>query len=315
MSIDELVSLLRQSLNISKTITIEDEDGKEVEVEVLVSKDKAYLNMSDEDIILYLKLCASRDYHVDDLEDLPIGAEYPIILLTQVELFKKLAVSVADWVDLGADVNNYIKRNQRFNHYMELSREAQKQYDDYVATGGTTGGVQTYTTRLKGHHMSTRDYELTPQPIVSLKIGNVTNESAEISWSVSNVSHFGRYKVFISTSQIVDKFLDGSSAESKILDGAILVKSTSDIRNNTHRIKGLEPSKEYHVAVFSIERNSVWGCSEKVFTTLEAFKDEEDVEIGDLPSENEPSADTPIETPEDSNKEESGDKVTEETTE
>ena len=300
LSVQELVTLLRQSLNITKTITVEDENGEMVEVEVSVTKDKAYLNMTDEDIILYLKLCASRDYQIDDLEDLPMGAEYPLILLTQIELFKKLAVSVADWIDLGADNNNYIKRNQRFNHYMELSQNAKAQYDEYVRTGGATGGVQTYNTRLKSKHQSTRDYELTPTPRVSVKIKNITNDSADISWSVSNVSHFGRYKVYVSPSQIVDEYLDGSSAESKLLEGALLVKSTSDIRNNTHRVKGLKPSTEYHIAVFSIERNSVWGCTEKVFTTLEEFKDEEDVEIEDLPIEGgeEPTEPTdPIEPP------------------
>ena len=287
LTIDELVSLLRQSLNISKVVTVQKEDGTTEDVTVSVTSDKAYLEMSDDDLILYLKLCASRDYDVEYLEDIPSGSEYPIILLAQIELFKKLAVSTADWIDLGADNNNYLKRGQRFNHYMSLAEQAQNQYDEYEANGGTFG-MQTYTVRRKGNHMTERDYNLTPIPHVSLRISDITNDSANISWSVSNTSHFGRYKVFLSKSNIVDMYLgDSSNYGSKIVEGSMLIKSTSDFMNNNHRISGLEPNTEYHVAVLSIERNSVWGYTEKTCTTLKPIDDEEDVDIGTLPNESE----------------------------
>ena len=292
LTVDELVSLLRQTLNITKVVTVTKDDGSTEDVTIAVTSDKAYLEMTDEDIIMYLKLCASRDYDVDSLEDLPSGAEYPLVLLAQIELLKKLAVSSADWMDIGADNNNYLKRGQRFNHYMTLAEEVQDQYNKYVDTGGTTGGVQTYTVRANNRHMTERDYGLTPTPKVSLKIRDITNDSVDISWSVANTSHFGRYKVFISKSQIIDMYMgDSSSLDSKIVEGATLIKSTSDIRNATHRITGLEAETEYHIAVVSVERNSVWGYVEKTFKTLEAFEDEEDIDIDKIPSGDEENHD------------------------
>ena len=65
----------------------------------------------------------------------------------------------------------------------------------------------------------------------------------------------------------------------------MLIKSTSDAMNNTHRISGLEPDTEYHVAVLSIEKNSVWGYTEKTFTTLQSIDNEEDVEVGTIPDD------------------------------
>lgn len=286
LTLEELILLLRQSLNISGTVTITDDEGNEKQVTLTVTKDKAYLDMTDDDLTLFFKLCATRDYQIDDLEDLPPGAEYPLMLLAQIELFKKLAVSVADWIDLGADNNNYLKREQRFKHYMQLAAMAQEQYDDYVESGGASGGVQTYTVRLKGNHMSERDYELTPSPRVSLKIKNVTNESADISWTVTGISHFGRYKLFISTSPIVDMYLDGAKHSDKITEGAVLIKSTHDIKDTYHRITGLDPETVYYVALVSIEKNSTWGYTEKSFTTLEPFEEEPDVDIGDLNPDN-----------------------------
>ena len=285
LTIAELVSLLRQTMNISSVITVEKEDGTKEDVTLSVTSDKAYLEMSDNDIILYLKLCASRDYEVEYLEDLPSGSEYPIVLLTQIELFKKLAVSTADWVDIGADNNNYLKRGQRFTHYMALAEQVQQQYKEYNSTGGTFG-VQTYTVRNKVNHMTERDYNLTPIPHVSLILSDITSNSVDITWHVSNISHFGRYKVFLSKSKIVDKYLgDSSNYGSKIVEGSMLIKSTSDVMNNTHRISGLEPDTEYHVAVLSIEKNSVWGYTEKTFTTLQSIDDEEDVEVGTIPDD------------------------------
>lgn len=281
---NELVTLLRQSMNISKQIKYTNENNEEVIRNVSVCEDKAYLDLTDEDIILYLRLCASRDYQVETLGELPVGSEYPLVLLTQVELFKKLAVSTADWIDMGADNNNYLKRSQRFSHYMSLAEEARAQYNDYIATGGT-GGMQTFTTRLKGHHMSDRDYGLTPTPRVYLRIVNVYSDSVEIAWDVSNVSHFGRYKVYIGKGTIIDRFLEGSKVEDKVTDCAVLIKSTDDIRNNTHRISGLEPNTEYHVAVISIEKNTVWGMSEKTFVTPKEIEDEDNVDIDTFPDD------------------------------
>lgn len=261
LTVDEMIKTLRQSVNVT------DAEGVE---------DPAYSAMTDEDILLFIKMAVSRDYpDVEDLEDLPNGCEYGVILLAKIELYMKLAVAMVDQYDIGADNNNYLKRSQRFSHYMELAEEARLEYEDYADDEASSGGVQTYDLLLASRHYSVRNYNKGVLPVVKLKIGQITNDSVEFSWSVANSDFFGLYKVYISESPIVDMFNEGVSLEKKITEGAKLVKNTRNIRDCYHRVGGLKSDTTYYVAVFSQERNGLFGYSEKSFTTMSPLEDKE----------------------------------------
>ena len=106
LTVEEIVKTLRNAVNVQYE-----------ESEVI---DPAYLAMTDEDLMLFIKLAVSRAYpSVTTLSDLPEGSEYPIVLLAKIALYTKLAVLKADKVDMGADNNNYLKQDQRFQHYMK----------------------------------------------------------------------------------------------------------------------------------------------------------------------------------------------------
>ena len=81
---------------------------------------------------------------------------------------------------------------------------------------------------------------------------------------------------------ILDIHKDGAFYKDKIDENAKLIKSTSNIRDNAHIVSGLEPNTQYYIAIFSIERNQVFGYSETSFTTLPLLEDEEDVLIEDI---------------------------------
>lgn len=262
MTIDEMVSVLRSSVNI------------QIEESGII--DPAYLTMTDEDIKLFIKLGVSRVYpEVSDLEMLPSGSEFPVVILAKIELYLKLATLKADKVDMGADNNNYLKQDQRFQHYMKLVGELRDEYQQYLDNEGN-GTVNTYDVLLSDRHYTNRNYEKQVTPVVSLKIHTVTSDTVNISWGVSNTSHFGRFKVYVSATPIIDMFSDGSTYQSKISGEPVLVLSTSDIRNNSHKIQGLSPDTTYFVAVISVERNQVFGYAEKSFTTLPELEDEEE---------------------------------------
>ena len=266
LTVKDLIQLLRSSVNVQSE-----------ESEVI---DPAYLTMTDDDIELYIKLGVSRAYpNVTDLSDLPSGAEYPIILLSKIELYLKLAVLKADKVDMGADNNNYLKQDQRFKHYMSLVEEARIEYDSWLENEGVNGGqgVCSYDVLLSNRHYTQRNFEKQITPKVQLKIDQVTSEGVYFHWGVTNTSHFGRFKVYISTNPIVDMFKEGATYDKKIDSDAVLVLSTQNIRNTYHCVEDLEPDTTYHIAVFSIERNQVFGYSEMSFTTLEVLPDEEEV--------------------------------------
>ena len=269
-TVSELCNLLREAVNVQN-------EGAEIQ-------DPAFLTMTDEDLTMFLKLGMSKVYpSVEDLADLPPGSDYPVILVSKKELYLKLAVVSSPLYDLTADNNNQIKRSQRFSHYMALAESAQAEYEDWVENGGgatvdpNTGiqGVTTYEVLRSKNHYSLRNYEHGLSPVVRVKIGEITTESVSFSWSSFNNDHFGKYLVYVSENPIVDPFRDGSKAEDKILDGATLVLSTWDFRNNHKRVEGLKPETEYYIAVFSIERNQLYGYKQVTFQTLPVLTGEE----------------------------------------
>ena len=263
LTVEELVKLLRSSVNVQSA------DSEFI--------DTAYLQMTDDDIELFIKLGVSRAYpNVTDLSELPSGSEYPIILLSKIELYLKLAVLKADKVDMGADNNNYLKQSQRFAHYMKLVEETRAEYESWLENEGQ-GEVSSYDVLLSTRHYTQRNFEKQVTPKVSLKIDQVTNEDVSFHWKVSNTSHFGRFKVYISTSPIVDMYREGVTYDKKISEGAKLVLSTLNIRNTYHKVSKLESDTTYYVAVLSIERNQVFGYSEVSFTTLPILEEEDEV--------------------------------------
>lgn len=266
LTVEELVKLLRSSVNVQS-----EEAGVE---------DSAYLTMTDDDIELFIKLGVSRAYpDVSDLTDLPSGADYPIILLAKIELYSKLAVLKADKVDMGADNNNYLKQSQRFDHYMKLIAEAREQYNDWLENEGVNGGqgVMSYDVLLSNRHYTQRNFEKQIAPKVALKIDQVTSDSVGFHWGVTNTSHFGRFKVYISEKPIIDMYKEGALYSNKVSDEAKLLVSTQNIRNNHLCVKNLKPTTTYYIAVISIERNQVFGYSEMSFMTLDTLGDEEEL--------------------------------------
>ena len=268
LTVSDLIALLRQSVNVQY---------KDDEV-----IDPLYLAMTDEDLLRYLKLGVTRVYpEVTDIEDLPDNcSEYALVLLAKIELYMALAVMQAGKVDLGADNNNYIKQSQRFDHYMNLAKQAKDLYDSYLDNEGASGGggVQTYEMLHTRYSHTKRYYENQLVPKVSLKITGVTSESFHLSWSVHNISKFGAYKVYMSKSPIIDMFKDGSSVPDKLSEGAKLIRSTCDKRNTYKSLEGLEPDTTYYVAVVALCRNGVWGYKETSVNTLPEVTDVDEVD-------------------------------------
>lgn len=283
LTVKDLVYLLRQSVNVSIPTT--DDEGNPV-----VAVDNSYLSMTDEDLIRYIKLGVTRAFpSVTDLSDLPDGCEFALVLLAKIELYLSLAVLRAEKVDMGADNNNYLKQSQKFDHYMKLVDDAKGQYKDWLENEGAEilglNIVSTYDVLLSSRHYTRRNYEHQAAPIVRVKVDEVTTDSVSFHWTVSQTSHFGRFKVYFSPENIVDPYADGAVQADKSVSGdAVLVKSTSNIRDCYHKVSGLKPNTDYHIAVFSIERNQVFGVAEVLFTTLEELSDEEDVSTEVLPT-------------------------------
>lgn len=270
LTVKDMVTLLRNGVNVQ--IPVIDEEGNEVGTEI----DPNYLSMTDDDLILFLKYGITRAFpQCPDFSYLPAGAEFGIVLLAKIELYMKLAVTVAPKVDMGADNNNYLKQSQKFDHYLKLAQAAQKQYDDWLDNEGAdilgVGVVNTFDVLLSRRHYSQRNYEKQPAPMVVIHIDEVTDTSVSFHWDVSQSSHFSCFKVFFDTAQVLDPHNGGDTCNYKdiVSPSAKCLKSTMDFRNVLHRVRGLTPDTEYHIAVVSVERNQVFGYDEVSFTTLQ----------------------------------------------
>lgn len=226
--------------------------------------DSAYLAMSDEDLLLYMDIALTRDFpKVPSLEYLPNADVYPLILLTKKELYYALATKDAPKFDLGADNNNYLKQAQRFEHYMKLVAQVDKEYSDYLENGGAGSNTLTsYDVTLSDRHNTRRNYEKGVAPALSLYVDSVTQTAVELSWDVQ-MSRFLRYRVYFSTSEIVDLH----NVSNHIRPEARLMVEITDFHQKQCRIEGLSPSSTYYFAVEATDRSQLKDYAETVVTT------------------------------------------------
>lgn len=264
MTTKQLIDYLRSSVHIS---------------EPSVEEDSAYLSMTDEDILLYLNVVMTRDYpDTPSLDAMENSSVYPITLLAKKELYYTLAVKEAPFFDLGADNNNYLKRDQRFQHYMKLIEQVDKEYQDYLDNGGglsEDGAGNTLTSfevLLSNRYYTSRYYEKGASPAPILYIDRVTEYFVELHWK-PKVRKFAWCNVYLSTEKIVDTYLLGRS---KIVDKNTLVQRINNPRQVSLRLEGLKPSTAYHIAIEVVDMSSLVGYSEVAFTT-------EDPEDGEEP--------------------------------
>ena len=174
-----------------------------------------------------------------------------------------MAIKEAPLFDIGADNNNYLKRSQRFEHYMKLIAQVDKEYEDYLEDGGAGGNTLTsFDVLLSDRYATKRNYEKGVIPALTLYIKSVGETFVEIAWKV-NLSRFKEYKVYISKSSIVDLF-----NVSEPVDKESEVLTIRNVHQTSCRIEGLDPDTEYFVAVSATEMSSLTGYKQESFKTL-----------------------------------------------
>ena len=248
MTVEQMIQFLRLS------VYVQDKDK-------VVEQDPQYLCMTDEDLLLYLNLAMSRNYSdTPDLKYLPEDAVFGVIILAKKELYYTLAVKEAPLFDMGADNNNYLKRSQRFDHYMKLIAQADKEYNDWLENGGEDGigTVKSYSVTLSDRYGTRYNYENAAVPKVILYVGTITESSIEFWWNVKNISRFYRYKVYVSKEPIVDLY----NLKSHIVEGSKLVAEIKDIHQVRCRVTGLEQKTTYYIAVQAVNMASLCGYAQ-----------------------------------------------------
>lgn len=232
-----------------------------------IENDSKYLTMTDEDLENLLSVVLSRDYAtVKSLDSLPADAVYPILILAKKELYYTLAVKEAPLYDMGADNNNYLKRSQRFDHYLKLIAQADKEYQDWLEGDptGTHGTVYTYDVLLSRRYYTRRYKNLALVPIGAVYPDKVTASYIEVSWE-AYVTNFLKYEVYITDEPFYDIYSNEGRFDGKKIEPVATITSQQD---RALRIKGLEPNKSYVVTLIIYDRCGLNGYAELKFNTL-----------------------------------------------
>ena len=249
----ELIKYLRLSVNI------QDPD---------ITGDSVYLKLSDGDIELFLTMAYSRDFYnstFTSLDDISAEQVYPIILLAKKDLFYSLATAEAPLYDMKADQNNELKRSQRFDHYMKLITQTDKEYSNLMAYGNSIADntLTSFDVLLPSKFNTPRNYVLGNVPVVSVTVNSVTNSTIEIRWD-AGFSMFSNYKVYIADNAIYDPYV----LENPVSESAVLLATKTDYHQKQLRLQNLTAGSSYHILIVAEEKSGAKGYKEIVATTL-----------------------------------------------
>ena len=230
MTTQDLIKYLR--LNVS----VVDPDSGE--------SDKLYLKLTDDDLRLYLDMARTRAFYDESLDDFPEEFIYPLMLLAKKELYMALAIKHANYVEIGADDNNYLKKSQWFDHYMKLVENVDDDYQSYLDQGGAgSDTLSSANVYLANRYYTEYNYEKANLPYIKLKLDRVTENTIEVSWR-HQCDRYLSVGVYISKHPIADTYKLSGSQISEISKQVATVK---DPHVTKCRISGCETGVDYYV--------------------------------------------------------------------
>ena len=250
MTSEEMVSYLRHNVSIQN---------------VAGQADPNYLNMTDEDLSLYIKAAISRVMpFLSDMSLIPPDFQYLIILYAKKELYYALATSTAPFVDLGAD-SAFLKLGTRYDHYLLLIREVNAEIKEAEESGiGGAGGntLTSYNVLLASKPYSRSSFLNSVRPAVYPSKDSVTSTTASISWNVITPFDIISYRVYAATVSVYDPYVDPSSIEALVPLTTIV-----DPRQRSCRLESLSPATTYYIVVGAQNIHGVTGYAQIAITT------------------------------------------------
>lgn len=239
----ELITFLRSNLIISDS-----------------TEETEYLNISDDDLVLYLRVALTKDFpEIDDIEEIDSTQVYTLILSSKMHLYQALAVKYAPKVDLSADTNNSLKNSQKYEHFKELYELTKDEYNEFMESGGAGGyTLHSGDVLLATRYGTKRNYDRGSIPALSLYVGNVSKNSIELDWLVNSLSAFQDYKIYVSTEPFFDYY---ANPKTQGIKPCLTIK---DVHHNYVRLEGLKPSTNYYIVVSCTDLSGHTGYSKQL---------------------------------------------------
>ena len=255
-TIEELVKYLRLSVQIDGTDNLDDENG--------LVEDSAYLGLTDEEILLILRVAVTRDFSEYAVSKIPEESVYPITLVAKRDLYFKLATCAAPLYNLGADGAS-LSRDQRFQHYMALIQQIDKELSEWGDGGGISGGtLSSFNVQLSNRYSTLYNQRTAKPPSVVIYVDRAGKDFVEISWLPKlHTTDFSSYQIFVAEgSDVFDMY-----SENKILPKAELFAEIKDIWQVQCRVTGLKPETAYNVGVIVCANGGKKGYDSDKFET------------------------------------------------
>ena len=246
MSVQELIDFLRLQIHIqdrNKNIVTSEE----------------CLDLTDNDIKLFLNIARSKHFSEYSLYNLPESAIYPIILLAKRELFTSLAVKSAPEYDITADNNNVLREHQMFQAYLALIKVVDEQYEQYLESISGLGVLSSADVLLNKKYYSQRNYDKSTPPMVTVRINTISKNHVAVSWTSQNINRFLKYEVRVGNTPTWNGFSFDANAK--------IVADIKDIHVTMCQVQNLKANTPYYLSVAVYERNGLFGVLEVDFTT------------------------------------------------
>lgn len=226
----------------------------------ILPNDPTFLSMTDADLENVITVALYKESPHDRIDHIPDEVVYPVILVAKKELYYRLASDTAPLYPISLGDDGGVKKNIRFDHYMTLIAEVNKEYNTFKTTGTP---ISVGEVLLPSRYYSKRNYDLATPPSCVLTADLVRSDSVDLSWSVRNINKFYSYLLYLSSEPIVDLY----DPSKPIKESSEKVQQIFDIHTRLYRISGLNPNSLYYVALVVQEANGLKGFSEISFTT------------------------------------------------
>ena len=235
-----------------------------------VEQDPAYTYTDDDlwDILNVVVPFFNKEYA--DVEQVPREIMYVIMLLARKELYHRLAAATAPLYPLEAE-GAKLERNVRFDHYLDLIKQLENEYqnifDNLTGTGGLTledllRGAQSYDVTTSNRHSSRRNYTLQAPIEASVNVDNVGADFVEVSWGKYLNGKLSYYALYVTKEPLVDPY------EDKITFTTHPSIRSVDPHRSMGRVRGLEPDTDYYVTLIVHDRNGRYGYAEVTTRTV-----------------------------------------------
>lgn len=250
MKISDFVAYVRQNVDVTNPVA-----------EPLST---APLILTDDQIKQTVAVSVTRDYpSVDVGTEVPDKYVYAVLLLVKKELYFYLATKYSELYYIEDD-GSVLKRDQVWNHYMNLAKEIDGEYKEYMEMGGAGGSnntLNTFDSYLSDRYYTVRNYTNEEKPTVVFTLDYTGSTYIELTVSYS-CSRFSSLSIYTGATQLFDEYDEAKEVPS--ITSAI----SYDPKKLKFRVDDLTPNTAYHIGVEVQSASTLKGRSEKVFSTL-----------------------------------------------